>query len=175
MPSNDAGRPAYNSDDVRQRAAALLCVELGAESSTPDAIVSVARALGRSSNTFDLAKALDGDGWSIDDDVLDILRDSDGHHSDAHRAAVAEWVESRRIRPLRDVGEAVSFEVRGEQLDGEITRVDAAQATYTIYVPSLGHVRAGVGTNGIIIPFEQVHGLCPAPETFELEAQGALA
>lgn len=91
MPSSDAGRSANNSDDVRQRAAALLCAELGAESST----------------------------------------------ADAHRAAVAEWVESRRIRPPRDVGDAVSFKVRGEQLDGEITGIDAAQASYTIYVPSL--------------------------------------
>lgn len=137
MPSSDAGRSADNSDDVRQRAAALLCAELGAESSTADAIASMAHALGRSANTFDLAKALDGDGRSHDDDDLNIFRDSDGHHSDAHRAAVAEWVESRRIRPPRDVGDAVSFKVRGEQLDGEITGIDAAQASYTIYVPSL--------------------------------------
>lgn len=176
MQSNDAGRPAYSSEDVLQDAAARFCAELGSqEVLTSEAIASMARAIGRASGVFDLAKELERDGWEVDDQMLERLLDADSHRVDAHRAAVAAWVARRRIRPLRNVGSVVSLLHRGARVEAEIVAIDRDHATYTVCAPSMGHVREGCGVHGIIVPYEQVHDLCPPPEVFDLEAEGAIA
>lgn len=168
-------RPKITADAVRQRAATALCTRLGSEFNTDDAIAEMAKAMRFSSGSFELAKALEMSGWSIDDDLLEELLEADHRLLIAHQEVIAEWVLDRKIKPLRDVGAAVTVTYRGKPLAGEITRIDPKHATYSVYCPDLGHVRAGAGTHGIVVPFEDVHGLCPSPESFALEMEGAAA
>ncbi|ABM97006.1 hypothetical protein [Methylibium petroleiphilum] len=169
----DAGRPGRESAAVLTLAAHLLCADVGSGQCDAESVASMARAMRSSYSGFSLARALEGDGWDVDDHLLERLLESDSYRSTAHRAAIAEWVTQRGIKPLREVGEAVSFIYRGATVSGEIVSIDLPQATYTVFVPSMGHVRAGLGVHGIIIPYEQVHNLCPGPESFRLEAQDA--
>jgi hypothetical protein len=168
----ESDRPNWSDDAVLARAAAILSVKLGPECRGDEAEKALARAMAFSSGTYDLARSLDLSGWMIDDEILEELGNADMCRIDAHRELVARWVEARHIRPQRDVGAAVSVSQRGQPSQhGEVVAVDLVQASYTVFCPGLGHVREGLGTHGIIVPYESVHALCPAPETFELEAQ----
>jgi hypothetical protein len=60
---------------------------------------------------------------------------------------------------------------RRGHLAGEIVGINEEQATYTVFVAELGHVRAGLGTHGHILPFEEFHELAAPPEEFVLSSQ----
>lgn len=166
-------RPQIESSEVRHRAAVELCRQMGGEYDTQDTAESLAKVLRYGAGAYELAQALDHQCWSIDDSIVEALLEADGAILQAHQAIVTDWVAARRIRPLRGVGAAVTVSYRGKTVDGEIRRIDAATGNYVVCCPDLGHVLSGPGPTGIIVPFEAVHGLCPGPETFELEPAAA--
>jgi hypothetical protein len=44
----------------------------------------------------------------------------------------------------------------GTRWEGEIVKIDDELATYLVFCPAAGHVREGLGTHGVIFPFEDV-------------------
>ncbi|MBK6616503.1 hypothetical protein [Ottowia sp.] len=120
-------------------------------------------------STFEAAKRLSSASWDVDDETLEVLGDRSVHMLDAQRTAVAKWVSQRGVKPQRVMGSPVDLVHLGETVRGEIVSIDVEQAQYTVFCASLGHVRQGVGTHGLIVDFERVHDLAAPAEAFTLE------
>lgn len=104
---------------------------------------------------YELAKALDGEGWEIDFELCEWLEDRfSAIIYAAVKEHVAEWAKSQSFPHA--IGEAVQFVRAGKSEHGEIVALHPADAKATIYCPHLGHVRKGVGTFGFIIPWEDI-------------------
>ncbi|QMI49920.1 hypothetical protein [Burkholderia sp. MBR-1] len=164
------GRPMAHDTSVIKLAAEQLCKRVGLNFADEQAVADMTRALGWGGCTFDLARALADRGWEVDDELLRILGDADFEILEARDAYVRRWVAAREVVPQRDVGDVVRFDYQRSPVDGEIRRIDRQHGTYTIFCESLGHVREGDGTHGIVVPFEVIHSLFRPPETFCLEA-----
>lgn len=113
---------------------------------------------------YGICRDLDSSGWSPDSELVDILDNLEWHA--VTRAAVKRWVLDNQVAPRLAVGAPVKvydhhFEGKptssSEPLrEGEVVRVDLDGGTYTVFVPSLGHVREGVGSHGRIYPWALV-------------------
>jgi len=75
---------------------------------------------------------------------------------DEEKTIIKKWVMINEITPKYKLGEQVSFTYRREDFQGEVTNIDTEYAQYTIFIPSKGHVKEGVGTHGTIYDFEEV-------------------
>lgn len=106
---------------------------------------------------YKLCRALSG--WEADTELVEIMDDASTLGRSAHRKAVARWVADFDIRPAHSLGDIVRIDHRGAVVEGEIVRIEAEEASYTIHCPSLGHIRPGsreTGTIGFCVPFEGV-------------------
>ena len=171
MPQRFASdRPSSSSAEVKKAAALAMCARLKI---TGDKELSEAAqsliAVFNSSSTFDSARTLDSAGWDVDDETLELLADRDMFLWEARRNAVAAWVEKRRIKAQRQVGDKVVFTQAGEDIEGEVIKVNEKEATYTVFCESQGHVRSGPGPSGLSLEFERFHRLAEPSETFSLE------
>jgi hypothetical protein len=72
------------------------------------------------------------------------------------REEVEKWVIDCEITSKYQVGDEVKATVRNVEYIGEIAAVNSKDATYTIFIQELGHVREGVGTHGTIKKFEEI-------------------
>lgn len=170
-------RPTLRSPDILRATAIELIKDLRDKEFDPDdegCISSVIEAM-RSSGDLDgyrICKELDSRfGWVPDAHMVDVMDAAFGVSHREHTKLVKEWVEQNAIRPRNGIGDKVEVDYRGHKVAGEITAVDAATATYTVMIPSLGHVKDGFGTRGKVVNFEQLHELGEPPEEFELRTQ----
>jgi hypothetical protein len=128
-------------------------------------------------DAYDMAKYMESKhGWSSDADLVDILDDAEMEAYSIRQTKVEEWVASNAIRPKKAIGDVVRVNAGAAngllaQADGEIVSIDEQRATYTVMVAELGHVRTGVGTHGLVLPYEQFHELATPPEEFVLSPQ----
>lgn len=95
--------------------------------------------------------------WSPDTGLVDILEGVEGERFKAHREIVAEWVAGSGRQPTYAMGSAVQYEGAA----GKIVGVDLKHGTYTVCIPSKGHVETGMGTRGIVVPWEEIDGANP--------------
>lgn len=110
----------------------------------------------RHGDGYELAKALDAQGWDVDFDLCEWLEHKFSVIVDnALREHVKAWAKSQSF-PYA-IGDAVQFTRAGKPGHGEIVEVHLTDAKATIYCPHLGHVREGVGTHGFIVPWENIH------------------
>lgn len=74
----------------------------------------------------------------------------------AHYEVVESWVVRNGLKPEFKVGDRVKVphRAKSEPVVGDVYEIDAKRAQYRVYVESLGHVREGNGTHGLIIGFE---------------------
>lgn len=110
------------------------------------------------SNGFEIAKAFDRRGFSVDAELVQLLDDATGAIYQAHARAVREWVTAANPQPKLAIGSPV-VTPGPKQADGEIVKIDPRDATYTVFVESLGHVREGMGTHGLIYVWEAVEAI----------------
>ncbi len=164
-----AERPGRRSQSVCHAAAVALAEHLGSGCKSEEAIALLAKALGHAADAFGLAKSLESAMFEVDDVLLQELLAWDAHLSEAHRSRVRAWVSAMSIQPQRAIGDSVTFKNRGNDVSGEITRVNTGEAAYVVFCPSLGHVREGLGTHGCVVPYEDVHNLAPSPDSFCLQ------
>lgn len=172
--SNETGestRPTRFDLAVRQAAAAKVwpvfrawLIRSGASVTEADAdredvLPELAAALEYNDDGYEVAKHLEARGWDADDELVDAGRCLLDALEDAHDAAVKSWVTTAKPAQLFVVGNAVQFTHPGRSgraTIGEVSRIDAARAKYVVYCASLGHVREGVGSHGILVNFEDV-------------------
>lgn len=65
-------------------------------------------------------------------------------------------MKSPMNRPTFAVGDKVKALYQRKTVEGEIARINAEKAEYTVFCESLGHVKTGCGINGLIVGFEKV-------------------
>ncbi|MBD8088725.1 hypothetical protein IFT48_01950 [Pseudomonas fluorescens] len=162
-----AKRPTRHDEATYERAAKNFLALLAQPEESSDSMVKIGSALSER-DTFSRARELADEGFDISDDVMQILLDND-FCGDAQAELVAQWVTGSNVKPRRKEGDQVSISHKGEKVKGEITQIQSKSATYVVFVPSLGHVKTGIGTHGLIIPFEEVHALPRPAEDFVLE------
>lgn len=127
-------------------------------------------SFGQHDDGFDLCKALESNGWDTDRELMDIL---DGINSySALRSEVKEWVKAFNIKPKFSIGDQVKYPRRDYRkgsatyrqlltVTGEITSINADEATYGICTPEHGDKKAvpgELGSSAIVIAFEEVIG-----------------
>jgi hypothetical protein len=171
-------RPDRNDDAVLEQAARTLFPDIkrwlqeGGESDPDEdeVVEQLAEALKYHDDGYEISKALEDRGWSPDARLVDLL-DNAMQREIAFQNAVKQWVEQYQIKPTYQVGDKVRVKARAAFSakfsrpawhDGEISKIDAAAATYVVRVESLGHIKEGTlprgssGTYGFILPFEEV-------------------
>jgi hypothetical protein len=108
---------------------------------------------------YNLAKTLeDAFHWSCNTELVSILDNADLYRSQHHSACVREWVERNKIAPKLCVGDLCKYLDGKTKRVGEIVKVDAKHALYLVRFDSLGHVKSGEGTHGLLLPSEKVSG-----------------
>ena len=153
-------RPTLNDPAVCAAAAAILMQRIAAcdgyDLNVESDLVDLANALADGENAFGVARELDDAGWSISDDVMEILLDHDVALFDALPVAVKAWVAEHGVACRFAVGASVRGKVQGTEYVGEVTQVDAEEARYVVLVPALGHVRKGNGSHGVYLNDEDL-------------------
>lgn len=105
---------------------------------------------------YDLAKSLDDyHAYCPDADLVDRLDKTCYIISEAHAKAVKKWIRDYDIRPKFKIGDKVKFVFEMRTYEGEIYKIDDG-GKYMIFCEKLGHVKKGVGTNGIVLEWEVV-------------------
>lgn len=153
-------RPTLNDPAVCAAAAAILMPRIAAcpgyDLNVESDLVDLANALADGENAFGVARELDDAGWSISDDVMEILLDHDAALVEALPVAVKAWVAEHGVACRFAVGASVRGKVQGTEYVGEVTQVDAEEARYVVLVPALGHVRKGNGSHGVYLNDEDL-------------------
>jgi len=72
---------------------------------------------------------------------------------------VNRWVLQNGISPKYSVGQRVSIKKENKKHEGVIVKVDESVAKYLVRCEDLGHVAKGIGTHGVLIPFEETEKL----------------
>lgn len=123
---------------------------------TRQVVSAVKRSYG---DPYRATRYLEDEGWSVDGGLVDVFESLSLY--DAQDKLVRAWVQEFRIDPTYNVGDVVAFlGVDGVytvvQKRGEIVKIDAERAEYTVFCAEDGHVRSGQGTYGYVIPYEDV-------------------
>ncbi len=103
---------------------------------------------------YDRAKDWEREGWSPDATLVEFLSDLDAYRET--RDAIKEWVAAHDIKCPFPLNAKVRIATGGKEITGEITAIHAEGANVTVFCESLGHVREGVGTRGLIIDYEDL-------------------
>lgn len=105
---------------------------------------------------YQLAADLDDVGWEPDAELVAILNDAAFIRHSVRHKRVRQWVKDWDIKPAVLVGTKVHVRRGFGYVQGEVIATNAEDATYTVFCESLGHVRSGDGTRGMIANFEDV-------------------
>ena len=154
-------RPRKSSDLVLYRTAGQLAKKINEWSGDEFEIEidKLTDAIRYNSNGYKIAQNLD-DFCGVSPDV---------EHAwfikkEIHEDLVREWVKKYNILPGKKVGDLVPIKCNGNEIietglaevSGEIVSIDTELATYLVCCESLGHVKEGVGTHGLIVNYEDV-------------------
>lgn len=170
-------RPSNRSDEILTCAAQQLLTELGDKEIPPEdsrAVEQLVKAMKYCSSLdgYEICRELERSHyWSPDSQMVDVFDGAFSAVHQVHRAKVADWVASNGIRAQKAIGDQVEVLYRGQTHLGEIVKISAETAEYTVMIPALGHVREGLGTHGTIFKFEDIHPLGEPVEEFELRSQ----
>jgi hypothetical protein len=162
-PFTKSYRPRPTRGDVLPGVAETLADRIAAGWEDPgrfreEWVASLLRALEDGDDTWSLCRALVGDGWDVDDDLMGIMGEAWRLVDRALLAAEAEWVEDAQVTLALPVGTHVEVDLpRHGRSSGEIVGRDPVRATYTVAFPSLGHVGA-VRLARRVLPAESLPG-----------------
>lgn len=169
--TNTVERPKPNCKEVVRLAAEMLLPKViewlkeggddRAEEERDQILDDLADAIEYEDDGFRIAEQLKSNHyWEPDAGLVEIL---DRHYKyDAHKSLVKKWVKDNDIKPELELGAKVTVHnalanfIAGKKIDGVITKIELDTAQYIVFSESEGHVRSGVGTYGICVPFEDV-------------------
>lgn len=159
-------RPSLYDDVVLDEAARLLLPAVLAwlgrhvdDDAEPAIFRQVTSVLRYGGGSYQMARRLEDEGWSVDGELVDIFESSALY--DAYVVAVRSWVTIHGIKPDRKIGDVVQFrhqddEFRPCQKRGEIVGIYTDEAQYTVFCADDRHVWTGIGTHGHVIPYEDI-------------------
>lgn len=162
-------RPRKSSDLVIYRTAGQLAHKINewSDDEFEIEIDKLVDAIRYNLNGYRIAQALENYcDITPDAELVEILDDVWFTKKEVHDDLVREWVKKYNILPGKKVGDFVTIENDGEsilqtglaEVSGEITSIDTELAKYLVCCESLGHVKEGVGTHGVIINYEDIDG-----------------
>ena len=107
---------------------------------------------------YEIAKRLESRYWETDRELVDILDEAWDFAEEAYKEVIRDWRRAYQVKPKYKIGDHVAVRAGNPPSirDGEIEAVNEVRAQYCVYIPSLGHVREGVGTHGIMMDWESV-------------------
>lgn len=126
----------------------------------PDQVDSVTKQLADVldgySDGYALARDLDREGWIPDSELVEILDNAQHLWNAVEEDNVAAWVERYNVQCPFVEGQPIEFRTSRAPvyLLGEVTDIYAKHAKVVVFCQSLGHVREGNGTRGVIVPYE---------------------
>lgn len=98
--------------------------------------------------------------WDDDRELVDLGDSIECAAREALSFMISRWIETFRLSPIHTVGDEVTLTYNsGRRVGthhGSIIDIDLKRACYTVCIPSQGHVIAGVGTMGWVIPWEEL-------------------
>lgn len=106
---------------------------------------------------YEIAQELEREGYQPDARLVEILDGLDTHAE--HAKAVRVWLSETGVRPQLAIGAVVAIPARTKEHEGvvgEIASISERTGEYTVCCAPLGHVREGLGTKGLIFPWEEV-------------------
>ena len=169
-------RPSERDDFIIREAAIMLSTEVadwcreGGDEVEEEGLVDIQNDLfnamkwAGNADGYDLARRLEDASYMSDSQLVEILDASGTHLNTALNKAIQEWIKAYQVSPKLKIGDKCRAMIRGMEEDGEIVNIYHDSASYSVFIERLGHVKTGVGTNGIIIPWER---LDPQPESQE--------
>ena len=114
-------------------------------------------------NGYKIAKQLESnEGIDPDAELVEVCDGFMHSISSAQDKCIADWIEAYQVKPKFKVGDKVTFKrfKREEELHaGEITQIDSKTGKYFVFSEELGHVREGLGSHAVILPWEEVEVL----------------
>lgn len=149
-------RPKLNDDAVIALVAEELAIKIADWMSNYDDIEEIEndlkRALKYHSDGYELARELDD--YNPDAELVDILDNALDMKLSAHDQVCRRWVsDNGLVGP--NIGASVSFTFDGKRIEGEVVNnYDYGQSS--VFCESLGHVREGLGTHGVVINWEDL-------------------
>ncbi len=154
-------RPDYSSPEVLMVVVDRLMPQVMAwgkfsEDEAPEIAEQVMKALKSDSDPYRRAKYLeDRFSWDSDSELVDVMESDDFYG--AAQEAIKAWIKDNDISPVFEVGRQVSVKERrqSEMVAGRIRSI-SEDGMYCVMVPSLGHVESGIGTHGLLFPWEDV-------------------
>lgn len=171
-------RPSLNDPAILRDAAQALMPKLYGIEPCEEVLDDLVAALQHTAPEFDgfeMAEYLKNRrGWSVDGDLVENLNGAFTEVLYVQENAIQAWVVREHIVPRKQVGDPATVTVKGVPHAGTIVRIDADRATYVVAVPALGHGlpdRWGNRTNGLVIPFEDLHTILTPADEFVLTMQ----
>jgi hypothetical protein len=159
-------RPSIHSDEVTletvKRILPRVLAWIGGQPSSQDIdniTDDLVKSIRYENETYDIMSGLDRDcGWVVNDELYDILNDVEEIKYFVWKEFIADWVLKNGIMPKHSIGDEVKYKSRKDlrPIDGEIVKINNKLAEYTVYSSSLGHVRKGNGTHGVVVEFESI-------------------
>ena len=98
--------------------------------------------------------------WTVDMELVEILDGASWHIYEEKRRLTELWVRDYEIAPKLAVGRAVQVRqwygplMQSDLKPGLIVDIELPHAEYCVFSEALGHVKDGVGTHEIILPYE---------------------
>lgn len=155
-------RPNYSSPEILLMAANGLMPQVMqwgkfSDDEAPEIAEQVVKALKSDTDGYHRAKYLeDRFSWDSDSELVEIMESDDIYG--ATRNAIKAWIRDNAITPAFEIGKQVSVRAdrrQSEMLIGKIRSL-TEDGMYCVMVPALGHVESGLGTHGLLFPWEDV-------------------
>jgi len=157
-------RPTYRDAGVLERTVegllpAIMEWDGGTEGDKEDLRIALTDAFeSEGKDVYRIAKHLDEQKlWTVNQELLRVLEALDPIWWQAELDVVKEWVLDHQIKPEFQIGAKIRVPYRKARegvIVGEVVRIDHNRAVYLVFCKSLGHVRGGVGCQGLIIEYE---------------------
>ena len=109
-------------------------------------------------DAYQIAKNLDANGWSPDAELVDILDTIFTEQYHAREAAEKQWVKDNGLQApnLQSKVTCKGHEPKVPSTAIGIVIQNFESGKSSVYFESLGHVKTGIGTNGTLLPWEDL-------------------
>jgi len=157
-------RPSRNDDCVKQKAAEEMAptvmnwaeedvTHTNYPNALKECVADIKNVLACDLDGYGLCRALEEKGYSPDDDLVEIMGDAFWVLNRCVTTATKEWLacQPQIAPPLESVVTAVD----GDPIEGVVAK-NYDDGKSLVCIPSKGHVRDGMGTNGAIYAWERL-------------------
>lgn len=93
-----------------------------------------------------------------DDELVKIMAQVAKKKTEVYHRLIKSWVKDNCVSTTKRVGDKIKFMREGALETGVISRIETDTAQYIVFCEHLGHVKSGLGVQGIYVNYEDVKG-----------------